>query len=114
MGMLYHPCTHHTLVEKLRGIVKGCIRKHIITPSTLLSETRPLVLVGWGCRLSMGEVDEQEVVDFIKKHGLKGPEGTYPKEGQYTQVCIVLYYTRVCFVLFIPWYVLYYIFLSIF
>ena len=32
-----------------------------------------------------------QVVDFIKKHGLKGPEGTYPKEGQYTQVlyCIV-------------------------
>ena len=24
--MLYHPCTHHTLVEKLRGLVKGCIR----------------------------------------------------------------------------------------
>ena len=51
----------------------------------------------------MAEVDEQEVmvmaervemfmlyfkqvVDFIKKHGLKGPEGTYPKEGQYIQV----------------------------
>ena len=51
----------------------------------------------------MGEVDEQEVmvmaervemfilyfkqvVDFIQKHGLKGPEGTYPKEGQYIQV----------------------------
>jgi len=88
--MLYHPCTHHTLVEKLRGLVKGCIRKHIITPSTLLSETRPLVLVGWGCRLSMGEVDEQEVVDFIKKHGLKGPEGTYPKEGQYIQEMLEL------------------------
>ena len=24
--MLYHPCTHHTLVEKLRSLVKGCIR----------------------------------------------------------------------------------------
>lgn len=24
--MLYHPCTHHTLVEKLRALVKGCIR----------------------------------------------------------------------------------------
>ena len=79
--MLYHPCTHHTLVEKLRSLVKGCIRyvhrqdtsfislycaqpfirKHIISPSTLVSETRPLVLVGWGCRLEMGEVDEQEV-----------------------------------------------------
>ena len=78
--MLYHPCTHHTLVEKLRSLVKGCIRyvnlslnldilylltfprKHIISPSTLVSETRPLVLVGWGCRLAMGEVDEQEVM----------------------------------------------------
>ena len=79
--MLYHPCTHHTLVEKLRALVKGCIRyieestyvclylfivhnfvrKHIISPSTLVSETRPLVLVGWGCRLEMGEVDEHEV-----------------------------------------------------
>ena len=28
-----------------------------------------------------------QVVDFIKQHGLKGPEGKYPKEGQYTQVC---------------------------
>ena len=27
-----------------------------------------------------------QVVDFIKKHGLNGPEGKYPKEGQYTQV----------------------------
>ena len=146
--MLYHPCTHHTLVEKLRALVKGCIRyvestyvylylfivhnfvrKHIISPSTLVSEMRPLVLVGWGCRLEMGQVDEHEVpmsmlmpifswdsetlvnlwhivwwsfiwtmtmmqitvisfqvVDFIKKHGLNGPEGKYPKEGQYTQV----------------------------
>ena len=78
--MLYHPCTHHTLVEKLRALVKGCIRyieestyvclylfivhnfvrKHIISPSTLVSETRPLVLVGWGCRLEMGQVDEHE------------------------------------------------------
>lgn len=88
--MLYHPCTHHTLVEKLRSLVKGCIRKHIISPSTLVSETRPLVLVGWGCRLAMAEVDEQEVVDFIKKHGLKGPEGKYPKEGQYTQEMLEL------------------------
>ena len=41
------------------------VRKHIISPSTLVSETRPLVLVGWGCRLSMGEVDEQEVAMLI-------------------------------------------------
>jgi len=83
--MLYHPCTHHDLVAKLRDIVKGCIRKHIISPSTLLEESQPLALVAWGCKLLMADVHHDEVVDFIRKHGLKGPEGTYPKEGQYTQ-----------------------------
>jgi len=32
----------------------------------------------------MTEVNEQEVIDFIRRRGLKGPEGDYPKEGQYT------------------------------
>lgn len=81
--MLYHPCTHHTLVHKLRKLVTGCIRKHIITPYHL-TEDKPLALVAWGCRLEMTEVNEQEVIDFIRRRGLKGPEGDYPKEGQYT------------------------------
>ena len=119
----------HSRVYLYLNIVHNFVRKHIISPSTLVSETRPLVLVGWGCRLEMGQVDEHEVpmsmlmpifswdsetlvnlwhivwwsfiwmmtmmqitvisfqvVDFIKKHGLNGPEGKYPKEGQYTQV----------------------------
>jgi len=88
--MLYHPCAHHSLVQKLRALVTGCIRKHIISPSSLVAEDKPLVLVAWGCRLSMASVDEKEVSDFIKKHGLKGPEGTYPKEGQYTQNLVKL------------------------
>jgi len=88
--MLYHPCTHHSLVQRLREVVTGCIRKHIISPSTLLSESQPLALVAWGCRLLMAEVDEKEVVNFIKKYGLKGPEGTYPKEGQYTKELLKL------------------------
>jgi len=82
--MLYHPCVHYTQVEKLRSIVKGCLRKHIITPSTLLTEDRPLGLVAWGCRLLLSAVDEAEVVDFIRVKGLQGPEGFLPKEGQYT------------------------------
>jgi len=82
--MLYHPCAHHSLVEKLRKLVTGCLRKHIISSSNLVSEERPLVLVAWGCRLEMAWVDTVEVTEFIRSKALKGPEGTYPKEGQYT------------------------------
>lgn len=81
--MLYHPCTHHRVVDKLRQIVKGCLRKHIITPSAALTRKRPLALVAWGCRLTMSEVNEKEVVKFIREKGLKGPEGSLPKQGQY-------------------------------
>ena len=31
----------------------------------------------------MSTVDKDEVIKFIREKGLKGPEGTYPKEGQY-------------------------------
>merc|ERR1712212_228001 len=88
--MLYHPCTHYTLVDKLRKIVTGCIRKHIITPYHALSENQPLALVAWGCRLLMSDANEKTVVEFIQQKGLKGPEGTYPKEGQYTHQLIHL------------------------
>jgi len=88
--MLYHPCTHPETVAALRRLVTGCIRKHIITPSTNLSEKRPLALVAWGCRMTMSHINSQEVINFIKSHGLKGPEGTYPKEGQYVHELIKL------------------------
>lgn len=82
--MLYHPCTHPVFVGQLRRIVTGCIRKHIITPYANLSLDRPLALVAWGCRFEMSSVDRKEIVEFIKEHALKGPEGHYTKEGQYT------------------------------
>jgi len=81
--LLYHPCTNPALVDKLRKMVTGCIRKHIITPYQLSTE-RPLALVAWGCRLEMTGVNESEVINFIREKGLKGPEGKYSKEGQYT------------------------------
>jgi len=81
--MLYHPCTHPATVDKLRRIVRGCIRKHIITPYTNLPEDRPLALVAWGCRMLMSDINPGQVRKFIKSYGLKGPEGSYPKEGQY-------------------------------
>ncbi|XP_077509073.1 uncharacterized protein LOC144120500 isoform X1 [Amblyomma americanum] len=81
--MLYHPCAPTWFVQKLRTIVKGCLRKHVITPYRRLSLKRPLALVAWGCRLEMSHVKTREVVHFIKKCALKGPEGKLSKEGQY-------------------------------
>ena len=45
--MLYHPCAHHEMVNRLRELVTGCVRKHIITPYAKLSTTRvrPIVVV---------------------------------------------------------------------
>jgi len=88
--MLYHPCTHYTLVHKLRKLVTGCIRKHIITPNSNLSPKKPLALVAWGCRLLMSDVNAEEVIQFIQTKGRKGPEGQYPKEGQYDHALIKL------------------------
>ena len=72
--MLYHPCTHPDTVQTLRSLVTGCIRKHIITPSTNMPEDRPLALVAWGCRMMMSEVEEKKVIKFIREKALKGPE----------------------------------------
>jgi len=82
--MLYHPCAHPAEVNKLKKLVKGCVGKHIITPSTLLSPERPLALVAWSCRLVMASVNEDMVTEFILQKAHKGPEGVYRKEGQYT------------------------------
>lgn len=88
--MLYHPCAHPAMVEKLRKLVTGCIRKHVITPYTNIPEDKPLALVAWGCRMLMSSVDEVEVTNFIREKGLHGPEGDYPKEGQFTKRLIKL------------------------
>lgn len=82
--LLYHPCAEPILVHRLRKLVTGCIRKHVITPYTLLTEDRPLALLAWGCSLEMATVDTASVKQWIKDHGLHGPEGNYAKEGQYT------------------------------
>jgi hypothetical protein len=82
--MLYHPCAHPAEVAKLKKVVKSCIGKHVITPSTLLTPDRPLALVAWSCRLLMSSVDEDAARGFIQQRGHKGPEGTYRKEGQFT------------------------------
>ena len=88
--MLYHPCTDPDLVNELRSLVTSCLRKHIITPFTDLTEERPLALVVWGCVMTMSHVEKARVVHFIRKHALKAPEGTFPKEGKYSHELIKL------------------------
>lgn len=68
-------------VERMKKMVKGCIYRHIITPSTRLSRERPMALVAWGARLEFSVFYEQHAVDFIKTRALKGPENTLG--GQY-------------------------------
>ena len=48
-----------------------------------VSFPQPLALVAWGCRLEMSHVDAATVRAFIREKALHGPEGHYPKEGQY-------------------------------
>ena len=40
--MLYDPCVIHSELEKLKEIVRNCIKKHIITSTTFLSPKRVL------------------------------------------------------------------------
>lgn len=65
--MLYHPCAHPFMVNRLRKLVTNCIRKHVITrDTTRLTPERPLALVTWGCRMVMNRVENAKVVSFIK------------------------------------------------
>ena len=38
--MLYDPCVLDSEVNKLRKIVRSCIKKHVITPTTFLTRER--------------------------------------------------------------------------
>ena len=45
-----------------------------------------MVLVAWGCRLYLPYINDATITmvkKWIKEKALHGPEGTYPKEGQY-------------------------------
>ncbi|XP_068248543.1 uncharacterized protein [Palaemon carinicauda] len=86
--MLYHPCAEPLLVQRLKKVLTGCFRKHVITPYSNLTVERPLALVAWGCSIEMAVVDEKEVKAFIKKRALHGPEGHMAKDGSFNQYLI--------------------------
>ncbi|XP_003699351.3 uncharacterized protein LOC100875586 [Megachile rotundata] len=81
---LYHPCANPLEVKRLKNLVTGCLRRHIITPSNALSEQRPLAVVSWGCRLTMSRVDPSLVIEFIRGHALQGPENI-SKDGDFEE-----------------------------
>ncbi|KAL7303220.1 hypothetical protein TKK_0004421 [Trichogramma kaykai] len=81
--MLYHPCANKMEVEKLKKIVKGCLRRHIITPYNLLDDDRPLALLSWGCRLTMSHVNKNIVTQFIRERALHAPENQVYEDGEF-------------------------------
>jgi len=86
--MLYHPCADSTEVDKLKQLVRGCIRKHVITPYNKLPMEQPLALATWGCHLHMAQVDEAAVRSFIRETALQGTEGHLSREGQYDYMLV--------------------------
>lgn len=72
--MLYHPCANPLEVKHLKSLVKNCLRRHIISPYNYLNTNRPLVLLTWGCRLTMSYVNPTVVRHFIREKALHGPE----------------------------------------
>ncbi|KOC62584.1 hypothetical protein WH47_04245 [Habropoda laboriosa] len=72
--MLYHPCANPLEVRRMKNLLTGCLRRHVITPYDLLDEHRPLALVSWGCRLTMSYVNPELVIGFVREHALRGPE----------------------------------------
>ncbi|EDV96475.1 GH15176 [Drosophila grimshawi] len=71
--MLYHPCAYQGQVEQLQHIVAGCLYRHLVTPSQLLTPERPLALLAWRHSLSMSVVDRQQVGQFIRMYAKLGP-----------------------------------------
>ncbi|KAK9297439.1 hypothetical protein QLX08_008864 [Tetragonisca angustula] len=84
---LYHPCANPMEVRRLKNLLSSCLRRHVISPYNLLDKRRPLVLVAWGCRLSMSYVNPKLVIGFIREHALRGPEET-ARDGDFSQALL--------------------------
>ncbi|KAK0416057.1 hypothetical protein QR680_012270 [Steinernema hermaphroditum] len=85
--LLYHPCVDESELNRLRRLVTGCVYRHIVTPYSKLNYEYPLHLVAWGAKLMMNTVDEQAVVNFIRKHTHVAPEDI-SRQGVYNYFLI--------------------------
>ncbi|KAH3890696.1 hypothetical protein DPMN_014781 [Dreissena polymorpha] len=92
VALLYNPCTFNSRdIDVIKGVVRGCIWKHVITPYKHIPENMPYALLTYGHMRLLnhfrGEVTQQEVklvTDFIKDTALRGPESAVLKDGQYS------------------------------
>lgn len=84
---LYHPCANKQQIDDFRQIVKGCLYRHVITPSDLPSRDRPFALVTWHAKLEFSVLERSVVEDFIRQYALKGPEQT-SRDGQYDHLLV--------------------------
>ncbi|EDW18387.1 uncharacterized protein LOC6582207 [Drosophila mojavensis] len=71
--LLYHPCAFQGQVAQLENIVRGCLYRHLVTPSQLLTPERPLAVLAWRHSLTMSVVDRELVGQFIRKYAKQGP-----------------------------------------
>ena len=83
---IYHPCAAKTAVKDFRELVTGCLRRHIITPSKLLSKEKPFALLAWGHGIFMDHFDRTAARKFIKKWAINKelPEWEVWQDGQYS------------------------------
>jgi len=79
--MLYHPCAHPAIVQRLRNIVNSCLFRHVITPYRHLPPDRPIAVATWGRSLSMNFVSEKIVKEFIQNYATKA--GNINADGVY-------------------------------
>lgn len=67
---LYDPCTDREEVEKVKNLVRSCIRKHIITPSEMLTYEYPMALLTWGCKLEFTRLHRNKSMSFIREKAM--------------------------------------------
>ncbi|CAI5447785.1 unnamed protein product [Caenorhabditis angaria] len=85
--LLYHPCADLDELNILRNLVTSCIYRHVITPYLKLEKDKPFALVGWGSRIEMSHVEEEKVVEFLKKYARRAPE-EITRDGLYDQYLV--------------------------
>merc|ERR1719369_1346972 len=84
--LLYHPCIVKKQIKTIKFLVASSAYKHIITPSDLPSQTKPIILIGWGCYMEFQFFDLEKMKEFITSVACKGPEGYLDKDGYYVHL----------------------------
>jgi len=73
--LLYHPCADVDAIEKVRSLVRGCLRRHVITPSRRLTPRRPFALVTWGCYINFGRAvvsqNTGQLIEWIQRNAIR-------------------------------------------